>query len=279
MSPAEAPFRTSLFVQRHTGEVKYERRWEKWTQLSNRQLIRPNHQCRINITMFSRGHPSDKQSRTESQHSPPRAQTETVRPLGTEESSTEMSQRREVPETPVPTEERSEPLPTEDISESPKVPAIAEHTQRTTGLEPDGADQPDYNRFEALPKYEQQQILKIHRNLGHPSNHRLSKALQGPGHRPTVVQAALELRCMTCASVAPPKHQRPASLKPLSDFNDKIYIDGIDWVNSQGKSFHIYHFIDAGSNFHVAAAAPASTTEALIACLQQFWISWAGPPN
>jgi transposase InsO family protein len=68
-------------------------------------------------------------------------------------------------------------------------------------------------------------------------------------------------------------------LKPLLDFNDKLHLDGIDWVNSQGKSFHIYHFIDAGSNFHVAAASPASTTDALVKCLQQFWISWAGAPN
>ena len=37
--------------------------------------------------------------------------------------------------------------------------------------------------------------------------------------------------------------------------------------------------LDAGSNFHVAAAAPASTSEAFLESLQRHWIAWAGPPN
>eukprot|EP00435_Cladocopium_sp_Y103_P029044 s3886_g7.t1 len=229
--------------------------------------------------MFSRDIPPSKQSQTPSTERSPSDQTEIVMPSGADGSVPSSSQPSEVHMPPVTTEERSEPLPTDDISEPPEPPAVTEPVPRETDPMSDEKIQTKWSRFSALPKWEQQQILKMHRNLGHPSNDRLSKALQVAGHRPDVVQAALELRCATCASVAPPKHQRPASLKPLLDFNDKVYLDGIDWVNSQGKSFHIYHFIDAGSNFHVAAASPASTTEALIACLQQFWVSWAGPPN
>ena len=72
----------------------------------------------------------------------------------------------------------------------------------------------------------------MHKNLGHPSNDRLSKALQVAGYRAEVVQAALELKCHICAACSPPKHQRPGTLKPLLDFNHKVYIDGINWKNA-----------------------------------------------
>ena len=133
-------------------------------------------------------------------------------------------------------------------------------------------------RFRSLPKWEQQMIIKLHKNLGHPSNDRLARALQVNGSRPEVVQAAMEIRCAVCAAHAPPKHARPASLKSMMDFNHKIYLDGINWTNKQGKSYHLFHVSDAGTNYHVAIASPAKTSQDLIQVLNQHWISWAGPP-
>ena len=129
------------------------------------------------------------------------------------------------------------------------------------------------HRFQSLPKWEQQEIVNMHKNLGHPSNDRLSRALQVAGYRVDVVQAALELRCPVCASCSPPKHQRPGTLKPLLDFNLKIYIDGINWKNSKGKSFHMYHFLEAGSDYHVAVIAPSRDTQEFIRLIDQHWIS------
>ena len=122
-------------------------------------------------------------------------------------------------------------------------------------------------------------ILKLHKNLGHPSNERLSRALQVQGSRPEVVQAALEIRCAVCSAHAPPKHARPATLKNMIDFNHKVYLDGISWTNNLGKSFHLFHLLDAGTNYHVAIASPAKTSQDLIQLLNQHWISWAGPPT
>ena len=58
-------------------------------------------------------------------------------------------------------------------------------------------------RFLSLPKWEQQMILRLHKNLGHPSNDRLSRALQLNGFRPEIVQASLEIRRPVCAANAP----------------------------------------------------------------------------
>ena len=63
------------------------------------------------------------------------------------------------------------------------------------------------------------------------------------------------------------------------DFNDRVYLDGVKWTNARGKHFHFYHVLDAGSNYHVAMGSPSRETKDLINMLNQFWISWAGPPN
>ena len=118
-------------------------------------------------------------------------------------------------------------------------------------------------------------LIRVHKNLGHPSNHRLATALREAGHRPELVQAATELKCTVCQHHAIPKHQRPATLKENMDFNHKIYIDKITWSNRNGKSFHWYHMLDAGSNFHVAIAKPIGTSKEVIQILEQHWLSWA----
>ena len=54
MDPLEAPFRKSFMIHRSTGDIKFEKHWERWVHLSKRQLVRPSHACRINVTMFAR---------------------------------------------------------------------------------------------------------------------------------------------------------------------------------------------------------------------------------
>ena len=232
MSPAEAPFRKSLLIQRHTGEIRYELHWERWTQLSNRQLIRPNHSCKVNVTMFSREIPRNTTTEFPLPTDPMSVPVEPSTPSPDDSPMPETTKQSGPQPTPVPVVERSEPPLLTDESNAPEGETVPTSEQMD--------ESPKWSRMQALPKWEQHQVMKMHRNLGHPSNNRFSKALQIAGRRPEVVQAALEWRCSTCASVAPPKHHRPATLKPLLDFNDKLHLDGIDWVNSQGKSFHIY---------------------------------------
>lgn len=120
--------------------------------------------------------------------------------------------------------------------------------------------------------------MKIHKNLGHPSNDRLARTLQASQQRPELVRAAMELPCAACAANRPPSHQRPGRLKPLLDFNHRIYVDGIQWHNHQNQGFHLYHALDAGTNFHVAFIAPAQSTQDIIGLLRQHWFCWAGIP-
>ena len=68
----------------------------------------------------------------------------------------------------------------------------------------------------------------------------------------------------------------PIHLKALMDFNHKVNIDGISWSNQAGKSFHFYHMIDAGTNYHVAFCAHSRTTSEVINLINQHWCCWAG---
>ena len=49
MHAKEAPFRRMLMLRRD-GDIQYEKHWERWAELSNRQLNRPSHACRVNVT-------------------------------------------------------------------------------------------------------------------------------------------------------------------------------------------------------------------------------------
>ena len=304
MHAQEAPYRRMLMMRRD-GTVQYEKHWERWTELSKRQLKRPSHACRINITVFasdlsknsppSVSAPLGKNNKiniddTEASSSPPR---ESASGSDATVPSRPSDEQFEMPmhESPtVPTAVRPEKVDAEPGSGTSK-PAFerldgeaaggnsntAQPASQQTTLDPLLGQQSA--RFRSLPKWEQHMIVKLHKNLGHPSNDRLVRALQVNGSRPAIIQAAAEIRCPACAAHVPPKHARPASLKPLLDFNSKVYLDGVNWTSNQGKTYHFFHVLDAGSNYHVAMASPSKTTENLIHTLNQHWISWAGPPS
>ena len=53
----EAPWRRAIFTERGSGNIKAEEEWEMWETLAKRNLIRPSHPSRLNITVFARTSP------------------------------------------------------------------------------------------------------------------------------------------------------------------------------------------------------------------------------
>ena len=265
-----APYRKTIMVLRPSGDIRYEREWEKWADLSNRQLIRPAHPCRINITVFAKEFEATVTPSQSSLSPMPTADTRTENPEVLMPENPPYEPMSMQPTPPMPAE--GEDLPSQDTTSPVSEKKIHAHQSEICRNE-----QSSY--FQALPRWEQNQLLTIHKNLGHPSNERLARALQANGQRPEMVKAAFELKCSICAASSAPKHPRPGRLKPLLDFNHRIYLDGIKWTNKQGQSFHAYHVVDAGTHFHVAFAAPSHTTKDVIALLNQHWLNWAGAPQ
>ena len=54
LEKGEAPYRKSLVVLRDTGELRLETMWESWEELPKHMIVRRNHSCRLNITLFAR---------------------------------------------------------------------------------------------------------------------------------------------------------------------------------------------------------------------------------
>jgi len=59
-----APLRRCIYTERGSGEIRAEEDWEPWENLAKRNLIRPSHVTRINITLFAREKPTTEQSTT-----------------------------------------------------------------------------------------------------------------------------------------------------------------------------------------------------------------------
>ena len=274
-----APYRKALMILRSNNTVMFEKHWEQWSELSNRQMIRPAHSCRLNVTMFAK----------EFEKSAP--------------GNLPLSTAAEIPEPP---QGSTEPKPAEPEQPQPDQPETfgseneVNSDHRTTTPATEGREavrthdtQPSVNpdqsqevnrahqgdAFKSLPPWEQTQLIRIHKNLGHPSNDKLANALKLQGQRPEVIRAASELRCTVCPACAAPKHQRPGSLKNLLDFNHRVYMDGIKWTNKSGQSFQFYHVLDAGTHFHVAFVAPSHTSSDIIRLFSQHWMNWAGAPQ
>ena len=237
----EAPFRKSVFTLRNENLIKTETEWENWEELSQRQLVRPSHATRINITIFA-------------------------------------DNPKSIPSVPPTTEavhadsSKSEPS---NSKESPMADTTGLVPSQVTDMR--NPHQPE--SFKMLSSEEQSALVRCHKNLGHPSPERLSTVLRQQGYRPGIAKAALEYKCSVCQSSVAPKPARPSSLRDDLDFNDRVCIDGLSWTNSQGKTLHMYHMVDWSSNFQVACIAPSRKAEDAITAIINMWFSWAGSPG
>ena len=261
-----APLRRSIFSERGTGELRAEEEWEPWEDLAKRNLIRPSHATRVNITMFAKPRDMPRPDNPGTQ-SHGRDLSSLSAPTGAEHATNSESLGQPT-ETEVDLQDNSVP---ERIS---MPPAGLSHAQNA-----DLQSAKQSSRFKALPKDEQIALLRAHKNLGHPSPERLSTLLRSQGFRAEIAQAAMELKCSTCQAASLPKLARPGSIRDELDFNDRICMDGLEWTNQQGTKFHVYHVVDWSTNFQCARVSQERTSQAVIRHLLEMWFSWAGSPS
>ena len=250
----EAPWRRAIFTERGSGNIRAEEEWEMWETLAKRNLIRPSHPCRLNITVFAR--------------------TSQVSHAGTNVPRGDSPV--EVPPNPnaVPEASGTQTEMSEPCDQNANHRAIL-----TPSQEHDMQNPKQSERFKGLSKEEQQMILRAHKNLGHPSPERLSTMFRSQGYRAEIAQAALDLQCSVCLSQVQPKIARPSAIKDELDFNDRVCSDGLTWTSKDGHKYHIYHVVDWATSFQTACSAPDQSSNALIQYLIQMWLSWAGAPQ
>eukprot|EP00435_Cladocopium_sp_Y103_P024408 s473_g6.t1 len=133
--------------------------------------------------------------------------------------------------------------------------------------------------FQALKTEEQNWLLKLHRNLGHPGTAKLTEFCRQLQVPEMLLKAIPDLRCSTCQEMRGPVVSRPSAIHQPCDFGDVASMDGVTWTNQNGDQFHFYHFIDQSTLFHTAVASPGHSTEDACKALLSGWFNWAGPPG
>ena len=245
--PQSCPFRRAVGRKRTDQTTMVDEDWENWTVLSNRQQIRAGTPTRLLLTMFAAEHSLNQKSVSqpyEPDHFGP--------------------DQGEMPPTlnPETADRNAEQEPPESEPEKSRV------------LKPVHGP-----LFRALPDKVQNQIIKIHKNLGHPGLPQLRAALQSEGWSDVIIRALPDFVCDTCREQEAPKIARPAHLTAPKDFNDLVSFDALEWKTTEGKSFWCYHFIDSATNFHTAIPYQQGTSQSLMRCFEDAWIRWAGPPK
>ena len=133
--------------------------------------------------------------------------------------------------------------------------------------------------FRNLSAHEKQDLVKLHKNLGHPDPMKLSQHLEALGAQPHIIAAAREFVCDACVESTHTKHQRPAQVHDAKEFNELVGIDGFYWTGRQGFQTHVFHCIDEASLFHLGRRLETRHTEQVIPAWTQMWHSWAGNPG
>ena len=196
-----------------------EDHWEPWEDLSQRQLIRASHSCHVNITVFAANPPEIVPAVDDQDVPPDRSDSQSPTP---DESQTMQPQ----------TDDSGSQHPQSEESKDSKIIDLTN--------DPDAADiqsQTHGNRFLALPPEERSLLIRVHKNLGHPSKQILSQVLRQKGFPKTMIQALEDYHCSTCQMQQKPRIPRPATLKAEMDFCDKISTDGVTWINKMVNPF------------------------------------------
>ena len=121
-------------------------------------------------------------------------------------------------------------------------------------------------------------VSKLHRQLGHPNNAKLVKALRDANIDETVVAQAAQYRCDVCEAHRFKSLEKPAALSKASYFNEMIEMDTfhIRWGDTKHK---ILAVIDAYTRFEVNSIIQSESMEEEIKVLKKQWLSWAGHPK
>lgn len=131
------------------------------------------------------------------------------------------------------------------------------------------------------PSRLRQALLKLHKNLGHPSNGDLIRILRHGQASDEAVRAARELACEFCAARKAPTVPNPGQTHRVTEFNQRVGLD-VKWLpgwktNQKVKALNL---VDHASSFQlVLPFFEQETSETIRELYAQRWVQWAGPPS
>ena len=123
-----------------------------------------------------------------------------------------------------------------------------------------------------------QVVAKLHRQLGHPNNDKMVRALRQAKIDEAIVECAKRYRCDTCTTMKNKELDKPASLSQASHFNEIIEMD-IFHLKWDGVKRKVFAIIDVYSRFETNAVVINETLEEELEVIMRQWVSWASFPK
>ena len=247
--PKTAPLRYSVGMHRMSQEVT-DFGGEQWGQLSRAQRTRKCMPCKLMLTVFAR----------------PREVADPP-PLQPVPQSRGVEDLERLPAQPLrPGDERRDlhvRVQPSDLCEGWGPPPVPLHGPK----------------FRALDVSRKQELIQLHKNLGHPDPQKLASHLRARKSLPEVIEAALDYVCDTCVESTKPRHQRPGKLHDPQEFNQTVGLDGFFWSGKAGFQVHVFHCLDEASLFQIGRRIEHRDSASTISIWQDMWTSWAGMPQ
>ena len=95
-------------------------------------------------------------------------------------------------------------------------------------------------------------VMRIQKNLGHPSKELLCRALRIGGAKKFALRAASELTCDVCMESRPPKSQLPAKrADTYTEFNEDVGVNLFVLADSDERVFEFFSIVDLATRFNI----------------------------
>ena len=111
---------------------------------------------------------------------------------------------------------------------------------------------PEFDSKQEPTEQIKREILKIHRNLGHPPNADLARALRSAKVHPHIIRWAVkEMRCPVCESRTEPRARRHGALPRCMTFNETVGVDCFEFKDCGYKKY-LLNCLCWGTGFQMA---------------------------
>ena len=121
-------------------------------------------------------------------------------------------------------------------------------------------------------------VQRLHRNLGHPDNKRLTEMLASRGASEVVLEVARKFHCVACSRYHKPNSPSPAQVNPSTVFNETLQCD-VMWIKLQEKKFPILSMVDVATKYQAAAVIYGERSQDYLHALERGWIRHFGCPQ
>ena len=123
-------------------------------------------------------------------------------------------------------------------------------------------------------------IVKLHKNLGHPSQPDFTRALVQEGNVETeAIELSRRLKCAVCERSRRPKAPRPTSFKIVGSFNSKLCMDFVYVPDAEGNNYQFLHILEPNGSFNVFYPSATRNPGDVWGLFCLLWASWAGFPQ